>query len=288
MTKAAAKTAVGPMMLVAAEQFFGQQERIVEDNWAYRLLPWGMKALVWLTRPKAVRDWVIRVTEKDAPGLWAGMMCRKRYIAEKLTDSTTQVDAVVNLGAGFDTLAYRLPVLSATPVWEVDDPEVIEAKRACIQKVLGEIPSNVDLAATDFDCESLSSVLESHGYSTERRTFFVWEAVTQYLTEEGIRNTLDFLARAAPGSRLALTYVRKDFLEGQALYDWEKGYREYVETKLWIFGMEPGAWPEFLGEYGWQVVEDVGYDELANEYVQPTGRELASTSIERMVYAEKL
>jgi O-methyltransferase involved in polyketide biosynthesis len=39
--------------------------------------------------------------------------------------------------------------------------------------------------------------------------------VTQYLTEPGVRKTLDFLARAAGGSRLAFTYVRKDFLEGK-------------------------------------------------------------------------
>jgi O-methyltransferase involved in polyketide biosynthesis len=51
-----------------------------------------------------------------------------------------------------------------------------------------------------------------------KQTLFVGEAVTQYLTEQGVRATFDWLAEAAPGSRLAFTYVRKDFLDGKSFY----------------------------------------------------------------------
>jgi O-methyltransferase involved in polyketide biosynthesis len=73
------------------------------------------------------------------------------------------------------------------------------------------------------------------------------------------------------------------------MYGWEKFYKKYVvKDKIWLFGMDSDAWPNILKEYGWQLIEDVGYDELAEKYVKPTGRILASTPIERMVYAEKL
>jgi O-methyltransferase involved in polyketide biosynthesis len=72
------------------------------------------------------------------------------------------------------------------------------------------------------------------------------------------------------------------------MYGWEKIYKRYVTNKIWIFGMEPGAWPNFLKEYGWHVIEDMGYDEMAEKYVKPTGRMLTSTPVERMIYAEKL
>lgn len=131
--------------------------------------------------------------------------------------------------------------------------------------------------------------MESHGYSTDKQTFFILEAVTQYLTEKGIRTTFDFLAKAARGSLLAFTYILKDFLDGRVMYGWEKFYKKYVvKDKIWLFGMDSDAWPNILKEYGWQLIEDVGYDELAEKYVKPTGRILASTPIERMVYAEKL
>lgn len=248
-----------------------------------------MRVFVWLTRHASVRDWMVRATEKAAPGIWGGLMCRKRYIDEKLTESAGQIEAVVNLGAGFDSRAYRLLALADVPVWEVDQAQIIERKRVRLRKLFGEVPAHVRLVEIDFDREELGAVLASHGYSADARTFFIWEAVTQYLTEAGIRTTFDFLAKAARGSRLAFTYVRKDFLDGQVMYDQEGLYKKYVvKGKIWLFGMDPEDVADFLGVYGWRTVEHLGYDELAERYLKPTGRQLASTPIERMVHAEKL
>lgn len=128
MAKAAAKTGVSPTALIAIEQYFPEKQRIIEDDLAYRILPFSARALVWLVRPSWIRSWLIRETEKNSPGIWGGIMCRKRYIDEKLADSSNQIEAVVNLGAGFDTRAYRLPALYDIPVWEVDQSENIKAK----------------------------------------------------------------------------------------------------------------------------------------------------------------
>ena len=147
-------------------------------------------------RPDLARDWMVRVTEKSAPGIWGGLLCRKRYIDEKLIESAGQIGAVVNLGAGFDTRAYRLPALADMPVWEVDQPQNIEPKRVRLRKLFGEVPPHVTLVPIDFDSDELGAVLASHGYAADKRTFFIWEAVTQYLTENGIRATFDFLAKA--------------------------------------------------------------------------------------------
>lgn len=289
MTKAAAKTGVSPTALIAIEQYFPKKQRIIEDDLAYRILPFGARALVWLAQPNWVRNWLIRETEKNTPGIWGSLICRKRYIDEKLVDSSNQIEAVVNLGAGFDTWAYRLPALSDIPVWEVDQLENIRAKQTRLRKVFGTIPSHVKLVAIDIDREDPGTILGSHGYSTDKQTFFILEALTQYLTEKGIGTTFNFLAKAARGSRLAFTYVRKDFLDGRVMYGWEKFHKKYVvKDKIWLFGMDPDACPNFLKEYDWQAIEDVGYDEMAEKYIKPTGRILASTPIERMVYAEKL
>jgi methyltransferase (TIGR00027 family) len=288
MAKAAAKTGAGPTALVAIEQYFPKEKRIIEDDLAYHILPSG-RAFLWLTQFSPIRTWMINATDKDSPGMWSCMICRKRYIDEKIKDFSNQIEAVVNLGAGYDTRAYRLPDLSDIPVWELDQPETVKFKQARLNNMFGKIPSHVKLVAIDFDHEDLGTALKSHGYSMDRQTFFIWEAVTQYLTLEGIRTTFDFLAKAAHGSRLAFTYVRKDFLDGRDMHGWEKFYKKFViKDKTWIFGMEPEAWPDFLKVYGWRVIEDIGYDELVEKYVKPTGRILASTPIERIVYAEKL
>jgi O-methyltransferase involved in polyketide biosynthesis len=59
MAQAAAKTGSGPMTMVAIEQHFPKDQRITDDDLAYRILPFGMRAYVWLMRPDWARDWQI-------------------------------------------------------------------------------------------------------------------------------------------------------------------------------------------------------------------------------------
>ncbi len=86
MTKAAGKTGAGPTVTVAMEQHFPAEQRILDDSLAYRMLPAAMRAVVWMTRPAFMRDWFVSSLEKSAPGIWGGLMVRKRYIDEKLLD----------------------------------------------------------------------------------------------------------------------------------------------------------------------------------------------------------
>ena len=165
----------------------------------------------------------------------------------------------------------------------------IEAKRSSLEKTLGKIPTNVILVPIDFNTQEVGTVLASYGYDVNTKTFFIWEAVTQYLTEAGVRATFDFLTQATSGSRLAFTYVRKDFTEGKNIYQQETIYKQMiVEGNAWHFGLDPEDVAAFLSAYGWHMEEHLGYDELAESYVKPTGRELPFMAIERMVYAEKV
>jgi len=290
MSRKAAQTGSAPTMIVALEQHFPEKERIIHDDLAYRILPLGMRVRTWLSLRIMSKDSLVKWSEKRMPGIWSGFLCRKRYIDAKATEAADgQVEAVVNLGAGFDTRAYRLPALVKVPVWEVDQADNIDAKRSRLRRVFEELPAHVTLVPIDFDDQELGAVLASHGYPTDTKTFFIWEAVTQYLTEAGIRTTLDFLANAPAGSRLAFTYVRKDFIDGKIRYGHTYSYKRFVlKEKSWLFGMDPEEVADFLAVYGWQVTEHLGYEELAEWYVRPTGRELLSTPLERMVYAEKV
>jgi methyltransferase (TIGR00027 family) len=95
-------------------------------------------------------------------------LCRKRYIDEKLVASRNGIEAVVNLGAGFDTRPYRLLALSGLPVWEVDQSENVEAKEKRLRKECGTIPANVKLVPVDFDRDDVGSTLAAQGYSAAK------------------------------------------------------------------------------------------------------------------------
>ena len=59
------------------------------------------------------------------------------------------------------------------------------------------------------------------------------------------------------------------------------------KEKLWHFGFNPNEVADFLDEYGWRCIEDLGYEELNERYVV-TGRNLPFMTMERVVYAEKV
>jgi methyltransferase (TIGR00027 family) len=285
----AAQTAYGPMISVAIDQYYPPAQRLVQDELAFQFLPSGYQALVKLTRWPSMRSWMISLLERGAHGVWAGVLCRKRYIDDRLLEALgAGIQAVVILGAGLDTRAYNLPALGAMPVFEVDLPENVAYKKALLQKLYGSIPAHVTLVPLDFDRQDLASGLTSQGYRLETKSFFIWEAVTQYLSEAGVQKTMRFLAQAKTGSRLVFTYVYKDFIDGTARYGLDALYETYrVNRRLWRFGLDPKGVAAFLEGYGWAEREQVGSKEYTERYLEPAGRPMPVMEIERAVYAQK-
>jgi methyltransferase (TIGR00027 family) len=284
----AAETAFGPMVLAAVEQNEPPNRRLVDDDLADLFLPARLRWLVGATRLAPIRRLMIRGSEFTGPGLWANLACRKRFIADKLQEARDEIDAVVILGAGLDTRAYRLTRQVRIPVFEVDLPVNIARKAKTVRRVLGELPLSVRLVALDFERDDLLTALAEHGYRTDYRVFFICEGVTQYLTEDAVRRTLEGLRAAAPGSRLVFTYVRRDFIDGTNRYGTRTLYRNVRQRQqLWRFGLEPDEVAGFIADYGWQLLEQAGPDELVQRYVEPTGRELKASQLEWSAFAEK-
>jgi methyltransferase (TIGR00027 family) len=283
-----AQTAFGPMVLAAVEQNEPPARRLVDDDLADLFLPAPLRWLVGATRWGPARRLMIRGSEFTGRGLWVNMACRKRFIDDKLKEALDAIDAVVILGAGLDTRPYRLTRRVRIPVFEVDLPVNIAMKAKTVRRVLAEPPLSVRLVALDFERDDLLTSLAEHGYRTDYRVFFICEGVTQYLTEDGVRRTLEGLRAAAPGSRLVFTYVRRDFIDGTNLYGTRTLYRNTRERhQLWQFGLGPDEVAEFIAEYGWRLVEQAGPDEFVQRYVEPAGRSLPASQLEWTAYAEK-
>ncbi len=277
------------MVLAAVEQNEPAGRRLLDDDLADLFLPAPLRWLVAATRAAPIRRLMIRGSEFSGPGLWANLACRKRFIADKITESLDDINAVVILGAGLDTRAYLLNRQVRIPVFEVDLPVNIARKAKTLRRVLGGPPLSVRLVALDFERDDLLTALAEHGYHTDYRAFFICEGVTQYLTEDGVRRTLDGLRAAAPGSRLVFTYVRRDFIDGTNRYGTRTLYRTVRQRQqLWHFGLDPDEVADFIAEYGWRLVEQAGPDELVARYVEPTGRELKASQLEWSAYAEKI
>ena len=284
----AAQTAVGPMVLAAVEQQQAPDQRLAHDELACEFLPRGARWIIRATRWAPLRRLVIATLDRQGPGLWANLTCRKHFIDDKLDEALADIEAVVILGAGLDTRAYRLAHRSEIPVYEVDLPVNIDRKAAIVHRALGGVPPSVHLVPVDFEHDDLAAALIAHGYRSEDKTFFIWEGVTQYLTEEAVRATFEYLSNAAPASRLVFTYVRRDFIDGRNLYGAPTLYRRMRQKQqIWHFGLQTGEVKDFLAQYGWHEIEQAGPDYFVQHYIRPTGRDLGASELEWSVYAEK-
>ena len=76
------------------------------------------------------------------------------------------------------------------------------------------------MVPVDFDQQELGEAIEAAGFSREEITLFVWEGVTQYITADAVDATLQYVARAAAGSRVVFTYIRRGIIDGTARRPW--------------------------------------------------------------------
>ena len=282
-------TGYGPAVMRAMENLLPEDKRLFEDPYSEKLLPPFYKFFVIIMRPPKILNLMIKWREKLTPGIIGGLNCRTRYIDDVSSSAIKGgVEAVVNLGAGMDTRAFRIPGIEKIPYFELDFLELLKAKRAYIAKNIGELPANVSLVPIDFNSRELGAELKKAGYTLSAKTLFIWEGVTQYISKEAVDNTLKYVARAATGSRIVFTYVLKSFIDGSHIPDGLNSLYKLVLKKknpLWFCGFDPAEMSEYLPQYSLSIIEDIGHEEFLERYIKPKGRDLTVMEIERTVLA---
>ena len=102
---------------------------------------------------------------------------------------------------------------------------------------------------------------------------FIWEGVTQYISEEAVQRTLTFVGKSAPGSIIVFTYVLKSIIEHRSdIPDAEHMLATVAKTAPWVFGLDPTSLPAFLKPFHLALVADVGDSDYQASYLKPMGR----------------
>lgn len=230
--------------------------------------------------------WQKQLLESLAPGTYGGQVMRTRYIDDVVRAwSQAGITQVVILGAGLDTRAYRLPELAHATVFEVDLPAIQQGKRHRLRDVR-PLAQDVRFVPIDLSIARLDVALAEAGFDPDAPALYIWEGVTQYLTEAAVRTTLRSIATAAYGSGLVLTYIVRRYLPEHGGDAWSEGLAAQIgPAEPWIFGLDPVDLPGFLGDAGMQLVSDVGADDYQTRYLDPIGRDLLISPGERVALA---
>lgn len=266
-------------------------ERLFEDPYLVKLLPWGWRLFFRLAFLPGLRQAVLRLREKRMPGSLGSILCRTRYIDDVLKGSLESgLNQVVILGAGFDTRPYRIPGIEQVRVFEVDLPGTCDLKQQRVTQVLGSVPPHVTLIGMDFDREKLAEKLAAAGFQHGLRTLFIWEGVTQYLTPEAVESTLEFVARTSgPGSTIVFTYIPRALIDGTERPEWMDSLLKFARMagSPIIFGLDPDDLGHYLADRGLSLVSDVGASDYQERYLKPLGRTLNVFAGERAAVATK-
>ena len=239
-------------------------------------------------RFSGVRNFFLSKTEAIGEGTYGALICRVRYdddvIAAAISDG---IDQLVILGAGLDTRAYRLPRIAKMRVFEVDLPRVQNDKKAKLARHLGGLPPNVAFIPTDFNTDSLESVFARTSLDWSKRAVFIWEGVTQYISEDAVRKTLSFAGKSASGSKLAFTYVVKGVIDGSSEIPGAQRLMTEVAKRgaPWIFGLGPQTVGDYLAPFHLALKADVGSVDYQARYLRPMNRGLTISECERIAEA---
>jgi len=252
----------------AIESLRPEGERVCFDNMAIDFMdrPWPS-----IARNRLLRGLLIRQSDREYIGMGGFIVARTRYIDEFLKSQVAEgIKQLVILGAGYDSRAYRFSLLDkGVKVFEVDHPDTQRAKIQRVKKIFGSLPSHVTYVGLDLDEKKLGEGLLEAGYGKDKKTLFIWEGVTVYLTPEAVDETLAFVAgNSGKDSSIIFDYAFQFALDatsyGEEAKKWRKAYERRGEPPK--FALKEDEVEEFLSKRGFYQVKSISMESLRKAY----------------------
>jgi methyltransferase (TIGR00027 family) len=269
------RTAEHNALFRAIEYTRPPEDRIVRDSIAQSFLTAPFRFVAWLSRNPVCSALLCRYIDYRWPGSRTSLIARTRLIDEYVTSGVTAgIPQIVILGAGFDSRAYRIPGAGRARFFEVDHPNTSAVKRDHIRRVFGALPQHVSYVEMDFRGDQIRYSLESAGFNPLKRSLFLWEGVSNYLTEGAVKSTLSFIGSLGQGTALVFTYVDEAVLHDPGSFaggsEVQKTFARLKEP--WTFGILPSHAYEFFENCGLDLDYDLSAAEYRKQYYKAADR----------------
>ena len=208
-------------------------------------------------------------------GYRAGIGARARLIEDWVQEQFHQgVHQYVILGAGLDTFVQRRPELaSQLRVFEVDQPSTQAWKRQRLMELGFGVPDYLRLVPVDFEAgESWFEKLIANGFNPDQPAVVASTGVSMYLTQDANRETLRQIARLAPDSTLAMTFLLPlDLIDREERAQHEMVYeRARAAGTPFISFFRPSEIMDLAREAGFSKTQHISRSEIIDRYF--TGR----------------
>jgi methyltransferase (TIGR00027 family) len=150
-----------------------------------------------------------RVPEAGAETIADLVVARTLYFDRVIERAIGEVEQFVMMGAGYDTRAYGGFRRDTVTFFELDQPGVQQHKRNTLNDA--KIPcEHVGFVAVDFSKERPFEKLVEAGFDPAKKTLFLWEGVSLYLSESDVRKTMQDVRNHAPSGSVLLADIYAD------------------------------------------------------------------------------
>lgn len=165
-----------------------------------------------------------------------------KALHDYLDQQSGGLQQLVILGAGWDTRVYNLPDSVKLKLFEVDRVAMQSLKRQALNKA-GFETGHVSFVSCDFNTESWIERLIQSGFDPDLPTFFLWEGVSYYLTEDAALATLDTMSsQCAKGSAIAFDYASKEIVDGVGPKSFQRLMKNLERAgEPWLFGVSTAS-----------------------------------------------
>lgn len=281
------------------------KQSVAADSTAVRVALWRALHIEVDARPHVIEDTVgLQIAAPDEAwrsrpdmhpqgtrGYRASIVARARFIEDELADAIERgIAQYVILGAGIDTFAQRRPELAARMrIYEVDQPGPQAWKRQRLNDLGLGIPGWLELVPVDFEAgDSWWEKLTVAGFDTARPAMVASTGVSMYLTRDAVAATLRQIARLAPGSTLAMTFLLPlELIDAEERAQHEAVYeRARAAGTPFISFFSPSEMLELAREAGFKKARHVSTADLIARYFAGRADGLRPSSGESILVAE--
>lgn len=272
------------LLIAKAQVFLANNERTEQ------FIPEKSKeASLWFVEECGERDYdkksrnglyrvLLKCIERIAmPGILLHYSLRKRFIENEVRAAIKSgAEQVVILAAGFDTLAFRLHnEFKNVKFFELDHPATQYPKKSALDK--RNLPGdNFVMIPIDFSRETIENVLQNGGFLKDKKSVFVAEGITMYLTEDEVNKLFSSVSGlCVSGSFFIFTHMEKNDNKSDIsakltdIWLWMKR-----ETYKWSVARDKVA--DFASRHGFGLQKDISYKQLQADYANERTKRLIS------------
>jgi methyltransferase (TIGR00027 family) len=224
----------------------------------YRVLPNGSEIGLWLLLfPSYLRYKIHPTKQEEGKESLINMPVSRTFYFDKLIDTKkNNVEQFVSMGAGYDTRSYGDLKRNNIRFFELDQSNIQKLKIESLKKANIDI-SNVTFVEVNFSTEKWYEKLENAGYDPSKKTIFLWEGVTLYLSENYVRKTIkEIKEHSTLGSTLITDFYSKRLIALQGVkatnemfhfgLDFSKDYEAVLKTFIESENLKLGSF-YFMG-----------------------------------------